>query len=70
MIGRSGPPDLTLAFTCVAKDPDGTIVEYRWGFGEGADASTTIGSTSHTYTEIGTFDAKVTVVASDGGETT
>ncbi|HEY3021382.1 MAG TPA: PKD domain-containing protein, partial [Solirubrobacteraceae bacterium] len=48
-------------------DPDGTIAEYRWNFGDGTPVeTTTTETTSHTYATAGTFNAKVTVVDDRG----
>lgn len=69
-VPQSGPPPLDVEFICSAKDPDGTVTEYRWEFGDGEDAATATGSISHSYKSTGTFDTKVTVVDNDGGETT
>jgi PKD repeat protein len=66
----SGPPPLDVTFKCKAEDPDGSIVEYRWDFGDGEDNTTTTGSTMHTYADLGTFKAKVVVVDNDGAQTT
>jgi len=67
---KAGLPPLTVKFECTAKDKDGTIEEYRWDFGDGEDNTTTKGTTSHSYTSAGAFNAKVTVVDDFGGETT
>lgn len=51
---------LSVAFNGVgSNDPDGSITEYSWDFGDG-----TLGAgvnTSHTYSRAGTFTAKLTV---------
>jgi PKD repeat protein len=62
----SGIHPLDVAFQCTATDPDGSVVEYRWRFGDGSTDTTTTGQTTHTYTEPGTFSAKVTVVDNEG----
>ncbi|TKX85388.1 PKD domain-containing protein, partial [Halorubrum sp. SS5] len=56
-------------FTQNFADPDGEIVEYRWDFdGDGAvEETTSRGSTSHAYTETGTYALTVTLVDDDGG---
>jgi PKD repeat protein len=66
----SGPPPLDVTLKCKAEDPDGSIVEYRWDFGDSEDNTTTTGSTTHTYADVGTFKAKVVVVDNDGAQTT
>ena len=55
-------------FTQNFEDPDGEIVEYQWDFdGDGAvEETTSSGSTSHAYTETGTYDLTVTLVDDDG----
>jgi len=47
-----------------SNDPDGTIVEYRWSFGDGSPVSLTQ-SPSHTYTVVGNFTASLTVKDDD-----
>lgn len=48
--------------------PEGQIVSYKWDFGDGTDQTIGNAQISHQYTSIGTFTATVTVVASDGKE--
>ncbi|MGD9675674.1 MAG: redoxin domain-containing protein [Candidatus Bipolaricaulia bacterium] len=62
----SGDAPLSVFFDATASaDSDGTIVEYRWDFGDGVAAS---GPTAtHTYTEGGTYESTLTVV-DDGGQ--
>gem|GEM_PF-568130 len=45
-------------------DPDGIIVKYEWNLGDGSSA--TGGSTSHTYTEVGTYAIDLTVTDDQG----
>src|SRR5262249_25031839 len=54
----TGP--LTLRFDASeSSDPDGTLVDYRWDFGDGSGGS---GKTvSHTYANEGTYSVKLTV---------
>jgi len=48
-------------------DDDGTIVEYRWHFGDPAAAGTSIGSScEHTYVHPGTYLAKLTIIDDKG----
>ena len=47
-------------------DPDGSILDYVWNFGDGTSGS---GPTAtHTYETVGVFEATLTVVDEDGGE--
>jgi PKD repeat protein len=78
--GNSGqPPVVTLAadfnfvklgnptnFTAAASDPDGTITEYVWNFGDTAAATTAVGTIFHTYTAVGDYTATVTVKDNSG----
>ena len=49
-------------------DPDGTVVEHRWSFGDG---STGVGATTtHTYATPGTYDAELTVIDNVGASAT
>jgi PKD repeat protein len=48
-------------------DPDGTVVEYRWDFGDGT-TTTTSPTVSYTYSSGGSYTATLTVV-DDGGAT-
>jgi PKD repeat protein len=45
-------------------DPDGTIADYAWEFGDGDTASGA--TTSHTYATAGTYTIKLTVTDNDG----
>lgn len=47
-------------------DPDGSIAEYRWEFGDGTSATTTTPQTSHTYSKSGNYRATVTAVDDEG----
>ena len=59
-----GMVPLTVTFICTAHDPDGWIAEYRWDFnGDGnIDETTTANTTTYTYQNAGTHNAKVTIV--------
>lgn len=48
----------------------GTIVSYKWNFGDGSPVRLDDASVTYRYTSIGEFDASVTAVASDGTEGT
>lgn len=43
-------------------DPDGTIVEYRWDFGDGNVITTTTPTVTHTYSSWGPYKVTLTVV--------
>jgi len=45
---------------------DGEIVSYEWDFGEGNSPRSDTAQVRYLYTTIGTFNAKVTAIASDG----
>lgn len=48
-------------------DPDGTIADYEWDFGDGSDPVTST-EASHTYTQAGTYHVVLTVT-DDAGDT-
>lgn len=64
----SGIAPLSVTFTAVASDPDGTIASVQWDFnGDGTvDQTTTTLTTSFTYTIAGTFTPMVTVMDNAG----
>jgi len=45
-------------------DPDGTIADYEWDFGDGSTASGV--KASHSYREVGTYTVTLTVADNDG----
>lgn len=47
-----------------SSDPDGTIVDYAWNFGDGTSGTGT--STSHSYSSAGTYTVALTVTDNDG----
>jgi serine protease len=64
------PPKASLSVSCrktvctfdgTRSTDDNGIVLYSWSFGDGAQASTTTGTTSHTYASGGTYTATLTV---------
>ncbi|GAA4359798.1 PKD domain-containing protein [Angustibacter luteus] len=59
------PTNLSVAFDgSTSHDGDGSVVSYAWNFGDGAtDTGIT---TSHTYTDPGTYVVKLTVADDDG----
>lgn len=58
-VPTSGHAPLTVAFVGSGNDPDGTITEYSWVFGDGLGS--TQQSPSHTYSSAGTYIATLTV---------
>ena len=48
----------------------GTIASYAWNFGDGQTATTASPTTTHVYTQTGTFTASVTETSSGGTSTT
>ncbi len=62
----SGHAPLTVSFVGSGTDPDGTILEYSWIFGDGTGSNQQ--STSHTYTNPGNYTATLTV-RDDAGAT-
>lgn len=64
----SGPVNASIQFNGAAStDSDGTIVNYRWDFGDGGDISTAEGSTpTHTYVNGGYYTATLTVTDNQG----
>lgn len=65
---ESGNAPLAVAFSSAGStDPDGTIVEYSWDYGDGT-AAQVAENPSHTYTTSGTYTAVLTVT-DDGGAT-
>jgi PKD repeat protein len=61
----SGKAPLTVSFDASSSyDSDGEILSYSWNFADsGSDTGVT---TSHTYTEVGTYTARLTVTDDDG----
>lgn len=64
----SGQAPLYVTFSSAgSQDPDGTIIQYRWNFGDGSSA---LGATAtHSYAA-GTYTATLTVTDNVGGTTT
>ena len=62
----SGVHPLDVTFLGTAVDPDGTVDDYSWDFGDGSSESTATGQVSHTYTAPGTYNAKLTVTDNEG----
>jgi len=60
-----GSAPLTVQFSSTdSYDPDGTLSATSWDFGDGSSSSEA--DPSHTYTEIGTYQATLTVTDNDG----
>ena len=61
----TGKAPLSINFSASESyDPDGTIVSYQWGFGDGASSSEA--NPSHTYAEPGTYTATLFVTDNQG----
>lgn len=68
-------PTASFAFTCAdlscqfdggpSSDPDGTIAQYQWRFGDGQTATGRVAS--HTYAAQGTYTVSLTVIDDEGG---
>ncbi|MEJ2363717.1 MAG: S8 family serine peptidase, partial [Deltaproteobacteria bacterium] len=67
------PPVVSFTYTCSglmcdfdasgSYDPDGTIQNYDWSFGDGTQSEPGSGATvSHTYAEAGTYTVSITVI--------
>jgi PKD repeat protein len=63
----SGIAPLTVNFNASgSSDPDGSISNYAWSFGDGGTSSGASATASHTYSAVGTYTAKVTVTDNRG----
>ena len=56
--------ELTVNFTDQSSDPDGTIQDWSWNFGDGG--SSTAQNPGHTYAAAGTYSVTLTVTDNDG----
>jgi len=64
---REGAAPLTVAFDAGYSHDDGTIVEYRWDFGDPASMGTEVArACSHTFGQPGTYLVKLTVIDDEG----
>ncbi|MEM6628567.1 MAG: PKD domain-containing protein, partial [Bacteroidota bacterium] len=60
-----GTAPLTVSFNSGASvDPDGTIQTYAWNFGDGTTANGA--NPTHTYTAVGTYEARLIITDNDG----
>jgi PKD repeat protein len=65
----SGAPPLAVRFSSSgSSDPDGSIVAWRWSFGDGA--TSTDPNPSHTYAAEGSYSAALRVTDDDGASST
>ena len=60
-------PLVTMLSGAGSSDADGTIASYAWSFGDGLSATGV--SVSHTYANVGTFTATLTVTDNQGAKT-
>ncbi|UCH89273.1 MAG: right-handed parallel beta-helix repeat-containing protein [Thermoplasmata archaeon] len=63
-----GSPPLMVYFMGLGADTDGTIVSYKWDFGDGSTSEEQ--NPTHTYRSLGTFPVTLTVKDDDGAENT
>jgi len=62
---ETGEASLQVSFNATASsDPDGTITSYNWDFGDGETSAGAI--RNHTYSEPGTYEARLTVTDDEG----
>lgn len=60
---------MTVVFDASASsDPDGTVVEYRWDFGDGTSYETSFPQATHVYQEQGVYSVSLAVVDAEGEE--
>jgi PKD repeat protein len=72
---KANPADgvrpLTVTFDASGSSyPGGQIVSYEWDFGTGGPKRIDVSKVTYLYDQIGTFNAKVTAIASDGSRST
>ena len=53
-------------FYAAGEDPDGSIVNWHWDFGDGTGADSSYGGTYHYYWSLGTYNVTVTAQDNDG----
>jgi PKD repeat protein len=64
--GENATIGVPVQFTALVSGA-GTVLQYRWNFGDGSEQTTTIPTVMHTYTETGTKVISVSVLTSTGG---
>lgn len=66
-----GEVPLTVTFDASGSSyQDGSIVSYRWDFGDGSPTRIDTASVSYRYTTVGSYTATVTAISNDGKEDT
>jgi PKD repeat protein len=60
----------TVNFTAVVTDPDGRVRRFSWNFGDGHTTSTSRNTTSHRYSDTGTFTVVLTITDDQGNVST
>lgn len=64
---KEGSAPLDVDFNAQYSRDDGTIVEYRWNFGDPMNTKSALGSaTTHSFTHPGTYLVKLTVIDDEG----
>ncbi len=63
---NSGNPPLTIHFTGIGTDSDGTVVSYLWNFGDGSTSNQQ--NPEHTYNNVGFYTASLTVTDNSGAK--
>ncbi|UDY35504.1 PKD domain-containing protein [Dermatobacter hominis] len=67
----AGATDLVASFDAGnSLDPDGSIVNYAWNFGDGQSTSGATATANHTYVAGGTYNVTLTVTDNRGGTAT
>ena len=65
----SGTPASNIQFSSAgSNDPDGTISQYSWSFGDGATSN--LANPSHSYTSAGSYTVELTVTDDQGSSST
>jgi PKD repeat protein len=74
--GSNEPPNAAFQVNCndtdcnfdaaASSDSDGSIQSYQWSFGDGGTDTRTSPTTSHQYSQAGTYSVSLTVVDDDG----